>query len=239
MEHPRIYAGVDTHSDTHTLALIDEYGRPLATQTFTADPTGYERLAAMIGDPDACLGVGVEGTNSYGAAPAGRLVKAGYDVYEVLRPKRAVRRRDGKSDPVDALAAARSVLAGDGTSVPKSTDGWVEALRAPDAERAQPVTVFLVKLVFRFGCGDGMLDSLSGRSRHRGEVFEGTAQARGGVVRAVASRLAGGTAHGDPLQSWRALFEVHGWSEARGGGALPDTWQASEQDHTPNGVSQP
>ena len=140
MEHPRIYAGVDTHSDTHTLALIDEYGRPLATQTFTADPTGYERLAAMIGDPDACLGIGVEGTNSYGAAPARRLVKAGYDVHEVLRPKRSVRRRDGKSDPVDALAAARSVLAGDGTSVPKSADGWVEALRAPDAERAQPVT---------------------------------------------------------------------------------------------------
>ena len=140
MEHPRIYAGVDTHSDTHTLALIDEYGRPLATQTFMADPTGYERLAAMIGDPDACLGVGVEGTNSYGAALTRRLVEAGYNVYEVLRPKRAVRRRDGKSDPVDALAAARSVLAGDGTSVPKSTDGWVEALRALNAERAQPVT---------------------------------------------------------------------------------------------------
>lgn len=60
MEHPRIYAGVDTHSDTHTLALIDEHGRPLATQTFTADPTGYERLVAMIGDPGDCLGVGVE-----------------------------------------------------------------------------------------------------------------------------------------------------------------------------------
>ena len=130
MEHPGIYAGVDTHSDTHTLALIDEYGRPLATQTFTADPTGYERLVAMIGDPDACLGIGVEGTNSYGAALTRRLVKAGYNVYEVLRPKRSVRRRDGKSDPIDALAAARSVLAGDGTSVPKSTDGWVEALRA-------------------------------------------------------------------------------------------------------------
>ena len=140
MEHPRIYAGVDTHSDTHTLALIDEYGRPLATQTFTADPTGYERLAAMIGDPDACLGIGVEGTNSYGAALTRRLVEAGYNVYEVLRPKRAVRRRDGKSDPVDALAAARSVLAGDGTSVPKSADGWVEALRALNAERAQLVT---------------------------------------------------------------------------------------------------
>ena len=48
MEHPGIYAGVDTHSDTHTLALIDEHGRPLATQTFTADPTGYERLAVYL-----------------------------------------------------------------------------------------------------------------------------------------------------------------------------------------------
>ena len=81
MEHPRIYAGVDTHSDTHTLALIDEHGRPLATQTFTADPTGYERLVAMIGDPGDCLGIGVEGTNSYGAALTRRLVKAGYDVH--------------------------------------------------------------------------------------------------------------------------------------------------------------
>ncbi len=99
MEHPRIYAGVDTHSDTHTLALIDEHGRPLATQTFTADPTGYERLVAMIGDPGDCLGVGVEGTNSYGAALARRLVEAGYDVHEVLRPKRSVRRGDGSPIP--------------------------------------------------------------------------------------------------------------------------------------------
>ena len=37
MEHPRIYAGVDTHSDTHTLALIDEHGRPLATQCISSN----------------------------------------------------------------------------------------------------------------------------------------------------------------------------------------------------------
>ena len=36
-----------------------------------------------------------------------------------------------------------------------------------------------------------MLDSLSGRSRHRGEVFEGAAQARGGVVRAVRAQRGG------------------------------------------------
>lgn len=44
---------------------------------------------------------------------------------------------------------------------------------------------------------------------------------------------------GVPLQSWRALFEVHGWSEARCGGSLPDAWQAVEQDDAPDGVSQP
>ena len=47
------------------------------------------------------------------------------------------------------------------------------------------------------------------------------------------------TAHGDPLQSRRALFEVHGRAEARCGGSLPDAWQAVGQDDAPDGVSQP
>ena len=141
MEHPRIYAGVDTHSDTHTLALIDEYGRPLATQTFTADPTGYERLAAMIGDPDACLGHRggrhqlVRG-RAHQAARRGRVQR----IRGAPAQTRGATQGRQVPNPVDALAAARSVLAGDGTSVPKSADGWVEALRALNAERAQLVT---------------------------------------------------------------------------------------------------
>lgn len=109
--------------------------------------------------------------------------------------------------------------------------------------------------------GDGMLDSLSGRSRHRGEVFEGAAQACGGVVRAVraqrggrdpgagvsqqggvahvVSRVAGGAAYGGSLEAWRALCEVHGRAEARCGGALPGAWQAVGQDDAPDGVSRP
>ena len=51
-----------------------------------------------------------------------------------------MRRRDGKSDPLDAVAAARSVMAGDGTSLPKSSDGWVEALRHLNAQRSQLVS---------------------------------------------------------------------------------------------------
>ena len=141
MEQPTtIIAGVDTHTGIHTLALLDMNGRVLSTNIFGADPDGYGHLIAMLGDPARCAGIGVEGTNSFGAALARRLQAAGFPVYEVLRPKRGVRRKDGKSDPIDAIAAARSVLAGDGTSLPKSSDGWVEALRHLNAERSQPVT---------------------------------------------------------------------------------------------------
>ena len=141
MEQPTtIIAGVDTHTGIHTLALLDMNGRVLSTNTFGADPDGYGRLIAMLGAPARCAGIGVEGTNSFGAALARRLQAAGFPVYEVLKPKRGVRRKDGRSDPIDAIAAARSVLAGDGTSLPKSSDGWVEALRHLNAERSQPVT---------------------------------------------------------------------------------------------------
>lgn len=140
MEPPTtIIAGVDTHTGTHTLALLDMNGRVLSTNTFGADPDGYGRLIAMLGAPARCAGIGVEGTNSFGAALARRLQAAGFPVYEMLKPKRGVRRKDGRSDPIDAIAAARSVLAGDGTSLPKSSDGWVEALRHLNAERSQLV----------------------------------------------------------------------------------------------------
>jgi transposase len=51
-------------------------------------------------------------------------------VLEVNRPDRAARRRQGKSDPVDAEAAARAVQAGEVTITPKARDGHVEMLRS-------------------------------------------------------------------------------------------------------------
>ena len=54
----------------------------------------------------------------------------GVQVIEVGRPNRQVRRRHGKTDVVDAIAAARAVLSGDATATPKTHDGPVEALRA-------------------------------------------------------------------------------------------------------------
>jgi transposase len=48
---------------------------------------------------------------------------------EVNRGDRRARRANGKSDTVDAEAAARSVLAGTATAVPKAADGAVEMMR--------------------------------------------------------------------------------------------------------------
>lgn len=69
---------------------------------------------------------GIEGTSSYGAGLSRHLKAAGVSAVEVERPKRQHLRRKGKSDPIDAEAAARAVLAGAAAGVPKSGDGRVE-----------------------------------------------------------------------------------------------------------------
>jgi transposase len=56
----------------------------------------------------------------------------GIEVREVERPKRRNRRRNGKSDLIDAEAAARAVLAGEAAGEPKSrrARGDVRTLRS-------------------------------------------------------------------------------------------------------------
>jgi transposase len=73
--------------------------------------------------------VGIEGTGAYGAGIAGYLRTAGIALVEVDRPDRSTRRHRGKSDPIDAEAAARAAQSGRATGVPKHRDGQVEALR--------------------------------------------------------------------------------------------------------------
>ena len=73
---------------------------------------------------------GVEGTGSYGAGLARFLRAAGVQVVEVDRPNRQARRRSGKSDPLDAIEAARAALSGRACGAAKSRDGNVEAIRA-------------------------------------------------------------------------------------------------------------
>jgi len=95
LEKGLVFAGVDTHKDTHTLCLLDHMGRAIGTFRFAADAKGYDALAGKIGGPATCVGVGVEGTGSYGAGLTRRLLELGYCVHEVMVPGRA-RRKPGR-----------------------------------------------------------------------------------------------------------------------------------------------
>jgi transposase len=124
-----VAGGVDTHQDTHTAAVIDLVGRVLGTQRFPATTAGYTALLTWMRGFGRLGRVGVEGTGAYGAGLTRTLHAAGVEVIEVDRPNRKTRRLQGKSDPIDAIAAAKAAQAGDHTGIPKQRDGRVEALR--------------------------------------------------------------------------------------------------------------
>ena len=129
LEPTRVTVGVDTHKDTHVAVAKDELGRHLGQTTVVANPRGYRELLAWAGTHGEVEAWGVEGTGSYGAALARFLQSSDQSVREVVRPNRKTRRHKGKSDPVDAEAAARAVLAGEATALPKGHDR-AEMIRA-------------------------------------------------------------------------------------------------------------
>jgi transposase len=106
-----VTGGVDTYLEVHVAAAVD-LGGLLGTETFPTTGNGYRRLLRWLRSFGPVHAVGVEGTGSYGTALAGHLGAAGLEVIEVSRPNRQVRRRHGKADVVDAIAAARAVLSG-------------------------------------------------------------------------------------------------------------------------------
>ena len=124
-----VTGGVDTHRDVHVAAAVDHLGGVLGTAQFRTTTAGYRKLLAWLRSFGSVHAVGVEGTGSYGSALARYLAEEQTTVIEVARPNRQVRRRHGKTDIVDAVAAARAVLSGEATATPKSHDGPVEALR--------------------------------------------------------------------------------------------------------------
>jgi transposase len=136
---PAVSAGVDTHKDTHYAAVITETGRHVEAASFSTTPDGYRALTAFITGFGPVSLVGVEGTGSYGAGLARHLTGSGLEVVEVLRPTRQVRRMRGKSDEIDAYAAAESALAGTNCSTPKDGDGLVEAIRVVTTARRSAV----------------------------------------------------------------------------------------------------
>ena len=126
----RVTAGADTHRDQYVVAALDERGAELGVRSFPTTRAGHRALLAWLRRFGAVERVGVEGTGSYGAGLARFLHAEGVTVVEVNRPNRQLRRSHGKSDPVDAGAAARAAQSGQATGQAKTRDGAVEAIRA-------------------------------------------------------------------------------------------------------------
>jgi transposase len=128
-ESTRVIGGVDTHKDVHVAAVVDDRGKLLDAEEFKTTAAGYRELLSWMQSHGTLDKVGVEGTGAYGAGLARHLGTEGITVVEVNRPNRQMRRRRGKSDSVDAEAAARAALNDEATVVPKSKDSLVESIR--------------------------------------------------------------------------------------------------------------
>ena len=107
-----VVGGVDTHADVHVAAAIDQNGGVLGIESFRVDAAGYRSLLSWCRVSGLVVRVGVEGTGSYGVGLARHLHREGVVVVEVDRQNRQIRRKLGKSDPIDAEAAARAALSG-------------------------------------------------------------------------------------------------------------------------------
>jgi transposase len=111
---PMWVIGVDTHTDTHDAALIDALGGVVGQTRVETTPAGLARLRAWAqahvpaGQPVLWA---VEGSRSHGHGLTRHLRTAGQRVVEAPKPEAASRRRGGKSDPLDAIHAARATLA--------------------------------------------------------------------------------------------------------------------------------
>ncbi len=125
----QIIVGVDTHKDVHVAAAIDVHGQLLGHRSVATSEKGCSALHqwALSFAPE--VQYGVEGTGSYGAGLARFLQAQGSSVVEIRGPNRKLRRDRGKSDTIDAEAAARAVLAGTSGITPKAGGDWVEQLR--------------------------------------------------------------------------------------------------------------
>ena len=128
-EAQTVIVGVDTHKHMHVAVAIDSRGIRLGAHSFGADSEGYRALLTWAEAYGGIEAVGIEGTGGYGVGLSRTVHRAGHRVVEVNRVDRRLRRAAGKSDTIDAEAAARAVLAGQATATPKTADGAVAMMR--------------------------------------------------------------------------------------------------------------
>ena len=126
-DEPELVIGVDTHKHTHTAAVVDTTtGAQMDAIEIAAEVAGYERLLAQV--PDRPRVWAIEGAGAYGAGLARWLAARGETVLEVERPRRPARHHGAKTDQIDAVRAAREVLAAEHPATPKQ--GGVRAALA-------------------------------------------------------------------------------------------------------------
>ena len=132
--------GVDPHRDRHAVAVVEvRTGVVVFEAGVAADGDGYAE-ALRLADQHAPgrRAFAVEGSGSFGAGLSRFLSENGERVFEVSRLRRE-RRSGGKTDALDAVRAARSVLAQKRPAIPRSA-GEREALRALIAAREGAVS---------------------------------------------------------------------------------------------------
>jgi transposase len=169
--HPsseEVILGVDTHKDRHVAAVVTVLGVVQDRRSFPTTTIGYQQLLTWASGFGTLRRAGVEGTSSYGAALTRHLLAAGVRVIEVNAPDKATRRRRGKTDTIDAEAAAQAVLSGRATATAKAGDGPVQMLRlfklaktSATKSRAQAINQLKAVLV---GADPAVREALSGLS---------------------------------------------------------------------------
>lgn len=177
---------VDTHTDTHTAAVVSPVGSVLAEITVSATADGAASLLAWAGEHTDRLGTGrrawaSDSAPSHGVGLLRALRTADETVFEASKPTSTSRRRGGKSDSLDAVHAARAVLAADYTATPRA-DGDREALRILHACRrhytdARTATVNLFKSLI-LTADDELREQFRGRNtdqqvRHAADLTAG------------------------------------------------------------------
>jgi hypothetical protein len=134
-----VVIGVDTHVATHSAAALDaRTGSVLAELTVEATPDGYAALVKFADNQSRLRAWAIEGTGGHGAGLARHLAKANELVVELDRPERAKRRNGAKSDPLDAIRAAREALSRTKLGTPRTTGDRqaLSVLWLPDVRRS-------------------------------------------------------------------------------------------------------
>jgi transposase len=116
-----VVIGVDTHKFTHTAAVVlAGTGAVVDEATVATDPGGYSSLLDLANAHKGRRAWAIEGTGGYGAGLAQVLDDLGEWVIELDRPERPHRRGGAKSDPLDAVRAARDALGREHLGEPRS-----------------------------------------------------------------------------------------------------------------------